>query len=623
MQYKIVFDPSTISPDEAQSLISHNVTNYTPANIDGSPLDPLAIPREHVRIVMPVGTTAESSPIPPHANAAEATPQPYLCSIPRPAPPSNNADEIEKERIASVTEAQRANKRGWELLEGMRGECIYHVKGWWAYEYCYGDPDSMVKQFHPVVEETGKVRWPLVLDSEQAWFILGRAQPAEPVKSKKGDKKKDATQKTLGDEQKGDKKKDGTQKTLGEEQKEGDNTQDGQTKPGDIDVPSKKDSSSSSPFIPEGGHIVNKGDTAYLTHHLESGTRCDLTYRHREIEIQYHCRTDIAHDWIAVVKEITTCSYLMVVQTPRLCKDKAFIKKTVGEGLEIKCRKISEHIHENLEENQGPAQESAELSLAELAEKQAKEKAAGPKLQYKDGKLVIGGTVIGGGKYFPIVEGQDPKLKQPENWRSSGTKTNPDGELIDGATEVPKPKTKLGRPTVGGPNIGLQDKNSKVVNIMALEEDHPDTNYLVVATGIIGEVTWEMMDEEELKGFDLKMDTLRKLVQNVDWKDDGKNEDGQRWYVVAVKGPNLEKDYELRAVVAAEKTLLVESNEAKHELEKVSEENKKEGKETYQSKTEGGPEENNKVEEAGNPETEEENLGGSQEEMMEGVKDEL
>lgn len=570
---------------------------------------------------MPAGTTAESSPTPPHAIVAEATPQPYLCSIPRPAPPSKDADEIEKERIASVTEAERANKSGWKLLEGMKGECIYHVKGWWAYEYCYGQPDSMVKQFHPVVDETGKVRWPLVLDSEQAWFILGRAQPAESVKSKKGDKNEDATQKTFGDEQKGDKKKDGAHKTLGEEQKEGNNEQEGQIKPGDIDVPSKKDSSSSSPFVPEGGHIVNKGDTTYLTHHLEFGTRCDLTYRHREIEIQYHCRTDIAHDWIAVVKEVTTCSYLMVVQTPRLCKDKAFTKKAVSEGLEIKCRKILALTHENLEEKQEPAQESAELGLAELAEKQAKEKATGPKLQYKDGKLVIGGTVIGGGKYFPIVEGQDPKLKQPENWRSSGTKTNPGGELIDGATEVPKPRTKLDRPTVGGANIGLQDKNSKVVKIMALEEDHPDTHYFVVATGIIGEVAWEVMDEEELKGVDLKMDTLRKLVQNVDWKDDGKNENGQRWYVVAVEGPNLVKDYELRAVVAAKKTSPAESNEVKHKLGKALEENK-EGENIHTAKTDGGPEQNDKVEEAGNPETQEE-LGGSQEEMMDGVKDEL
>lgn len=605
-QYKIVFDPSPISPGEAQSLISHNVTNYTPANIDSSPLDPPAIPSEHVRIVMPVGTTAEASPIPPHAIAPEQTPQPYLCSIPRPAPPSKDVDEIERERIASVTEGERANRRGWELLEGMKGECIYHVKGWWAYEYCYGQPDSMVKQFHPVVEGTGKVKWPLVLDSEEAWFILGRAQPKESVKRKKGDKKNDRTQKTLGDEQ-----------------KKGDDEKDGQTKPGDVDVPSKKDYSSSSPFIPEGGHIVNKGDTSYLTHHLESGTRCDLTYRHREIEIQYHCRTDIAHDWIAVVKEITTCSYLMVVQTPRLCKDKAFTKRTVSDGLEIKCRKISERTHENLEKNREPAQESAELGLAELAEKQAEEKAAGPKMQYKDGKLVIGGTVIGGGKYFPIIEGQDPKLKQPENWRSSGTKTNPGGELIDGAAEVLKPKTKLDRPTVGGPNIGLQSKDSKVVMIMALEEDHPDTNYFVVATGIIGEVAWEVMDEEELERVDLNMDTLRKLVQGVDWKDDGKNEDGQRWYVVAVKGPNLVKNYELRAVVAAKKTLLVESNEAKDELEKALGENKKEGENTHTPNTERGPEENTKVVEAGNPETQEENLGGSQEEMMEGVKDEL
>ena len=94
-----------------------------------------------------------------------------------------------------------------------------------------------------------------------------------------------------------------------------------------------------------------------------------------------------------MVKEITTCSYLMVVQTPRLCKDPAFQKKAVSDSLEIKCRKISEHTRDELAEEEVAAAAAAAASAAqaEVANVLKNEKKpTGPAMQYKDGKIEIG-----------------------------------------------------------------------------------------------------------------------------------------------------------------------------------------------------------------------------------------
>lgn len=591
--------------------------------------------------------TTQSVATPPHTIPVPAEAQPYLCSIPRPSQPALNDAEIEAARIASLAEAERANRRGWELLEGMKGKCIFHVKGWWAYEYCYGTPDSKVKQFHPVVQESGKVRWPLVVDNEQAYFILGRAQPTSEAKpnTKTGDKEEDG------------KKGEGKQKTLGDETKRDDTAQGGEVKPGDVEVAGKTTSSSKTSPIPPGGTLVNKGETTYLTHHLTSGTKCDLTYRQREVEIQYHCRPELTVDYIAVVKEITTCSYLMVVQTPRLCKDPAFQKKPVTESLEITCRRISEHAGEDFTD-EGIA--ASEQEVAKVFEKQRK--STGPKMPYKDGKPVIGGTVIGGGKYFPIKEGEEPPLKQPANWRPSGTKANPDGELVHDETEKPSAKFRLGQPTIGGDHVG--PASPRIIEMASVKRDHADVVYTVVASGIIGDPNWEVLDEQILKAFKLGPDEIGLILQDVDWKTDGKGMDGQRWYLVVLTGPKVQKGLEIRAVVEnevevketvtkkvaqvtgakkqipghAESTLKekepkedkkAEQNEVNERRDQGLDEEAEAEEETKQPEPKSEPqlepdqEQQNIDDETGDESAEEESLGGSEEEMVEKARDEL
>jgi hypothetical protein len=62
----------------------------------------------------------------------------------------------------------------------------------------------------------------------------------------------------------------------------------------------------------------------YLATHWQGGTDCDLTGKPRSIQIQFHCPV-LAHvDHISLVQETSTCSYLMIVNTQKLCHDERF-----------------------------------------------------------------------------------------------------------------------------------------------------------------------------------------------------------------------------------------------------------------------------------------------------------
>ncbi|PKX90964.1 PRKCSH domain-containing protein [Aspergillus novofumigatus IBT 16806] len=76
--------------------------------------------------------------------------------------------------------------------------------------------------------------------------------------------------------------------------------------------------------------LQTKGGSRYL---------CDLTGKDRKIEVQFHCHPQ-STDRIGWIKELTTCSYLMVIYTPRLCNDVAFLPPQQDEAHAIECREI-------------------------------------------------------------------------------------------------------------------------------------------------------------------------------------------------------------------------------------------------------------------------------------------
>lgn len=85
--------------------------------------------------------------------------------------------------------------------------------------------------------------------------------------------------------------------------------------------------------------LHTKGGSRYLVQHLRGGTKCDLTGRERKVEVQFHCHPQ-STDHIGWIKELATCSYLMVIYTPRLCDDVAFLPPQQDEVHNIECRQI-------------------------------------------------------------------------------------------------------------------------------------------------------------------------------------------------------------------------------------------------------------------------------------------
>jgi hypothetical protein len=85
------------------------------------------------------------------------------------------------------------------------------------------------------------------------------------------------------------------------------------------------------------------GEQRYLVQKMGGGTWCELIKKNRRIEVQFQCDPS-GGDRIAWIKETSTCNYLMVIHTPKLCNDLAFVPvKRVGEAEgvhEIICQRV-------------------------------------------------------------------------------------------------------------------------------------------------------------------------------------------------------------------------------------------------------------------------------------------
>ncbi|KAJ5291104.1 hypothetical protein N7478_000355 [Penicillium angulare] len=205
-----------------------------------------------------------------------------LCQIPQVHNDETNTTAGNKPTEADEQkELARATDRGLELLRELEGKCMYYFSGWWSYSFCYR---QQVKQFHALPAGRGGPHYPPAEDPHTHSFILGQF----PADSK-------------------DQDKEGAE--------------------------AKKSHDS------ELAELHTKGGSRYLVQHLSGGTKCDLTGRERRIEVQFHCHPQ-STDQIGWIKELTTCSYLMVIYTPRLCDDAAFMPPRQDEVNEIECREI-------------------------------------------------------------------------------------------------------------------------------------------------------------------------------------------------------------------------------------------------------------------------------------------
>ncbi|KAI0184014.1 glucosidase II beta subunit-like protein-domain-containing protein [Xylaria flabelliformis] len=367
-QFEVVISDTYISESDAQALLDSPDAAH-PSYDAG-----LASQTDLASSVRPAGTrdhpdssrdraVAESYEImsmPPHR---------YLCAIPTIEPvPAPNKTATELAKAEEARELARASAHGWDLINELDGTCLHYMSGWWSYRFCYGQD---VVQFHAIASSVKG--GPPMRDVNTAEYVLGRV-PDPHVASRSSRR---------GQQQHQQQRRE-------------------QTDQGDA-------STAPAPATPAPPNtdLQVKGDQRYLVQRMGDGTVCDLTGRERTIEIQYHCSPESTQDRIGWIKEVTTCSYLMMINTPRLCVDVAFRPPKEERANIISCRAI---VSESAQAD-WHARKTLEAQAAMVG--RAKEAAKAP--------VVIGGVVVGGRQL--LGKGEDgkeaPKLSPPRNFRSA------------------------------------------------------------------------------------------------------------------------------------------------------------------------------------------------------------
>ncbi|KIK59777.1 hypothetical protein GYMLUDRAFT_44231 [Collybiopsis luxurians FD-317 M1] len=171
-----------------------------------------------------------------------------------------------------------APARSWSLLQPLSGTCLYHRQGWFTYSYCHND---QIRQFRELPQSQSHIP-----EEDHSWesYTLGKA-PATP-------------------------------------------------EPGaDLTVAERN-------AIEANLELAREAGSRYLVQRWGDGTMCDKTGKGREVEVQFHCSMAMS-DTILFVKETKTCSYVLVINTPRLCGEPGFRShRDVGEQAQIRCREI-------------------------------------------------------------------------------------------------------------------------------------------------------------------------------------------------------------------------------------------------------------------------------------------
>ena len=274
--------------------------------------------------------------------------------------------------------------------------------------------------------------------------------------------------------------------------------------------------------------LQEKGDSRYLVQRLVGGTICDITGRERTIEVQYHCVPGLKHDRIAWIKEVTICAYLMVVNSPRLCNEVAFLPPDEHKANPIICQPIGEGatiptIDQGIWGNSNSA-------TAEEGEANEAEATPGDGIHRKgstENPLVVGGVVIGGRK------------------------------ILSGADEPNKPPTKLGSPQ----NYfgGSSSNHERLIEMIMKAQSKQDG----------GKV--EVLAAEELEQLDIDPDVVQEMKEEMQ-----KIAGDLGWRLEIVELPDGDLR-ELRGYVDEEGEEVEEGEEGQADSRKGSEDEQDEG----------------------------------------------
>ncbi|KAL8640687.1 MAG: hypothetical protein Q9226_008717, partial [Calogaya cf. arnoldii] len=355
-QYEVIFSDAFILEDDASSRLD-SATSSSSAEPHHASQDSDDTSAELAKHTSSKTQDASSSPS-QTSNSYESMKlngRSYLCAIPTVDTAPDNDTVRAKDKAEEAAELTRATDRGWELLKEMEGNCMYFISGWWSYSFCYS---SDVKQFHQLPPGKGAPMYPPMQDPSTPAYTLGKfEQNHQPPSDSRTHNRKSNPR---------------------------------------IDAPkdtNSPNSPSSHRTTPSTTQLRAKGDLRYLVQTLSGGTTCDLTGRPRKIEVQFHCHPQSA-DRIGWIKEVSTCSYLMVIYTPRLCNDVAFLPPRENKAAPITCQEILASTSDIPEWRQRK-QNEAERKLVAAS---------------SSGRPVVGGIEVGGMK---LVGKEGQRIETP------------------------------------------------------------------------------------------------------------------------------------------------------------------------------------------------------------------
>ncbi|KAL1919162.1 uncharacterized protein VTP21DRAFT_2544 [Calcarisporiella thermophila] len=206
----------------------------------------------------------------------------FLCRIPRPSNETEHdstrkLEEMQKEQKDAVTLEREGKMRGLELLEPLKTQCLLYLETFYHYQYCHG---IVIRQYNSNIPEN---RLKLNEDKKTLNYILSRF--THPVLNSHVN--------PLTNEQ----------------------------------------------MLPH-TELVNSGEGYYLKQRWSDGTICEETGKPRSIEVQFHCHLHSEDDHIVHYNERSTCNYVMVINTPRLCFDPIFTPNKHSTVYPIPCNPI-------------------------------------------------------------------------------------------------------------------------------------------------------------------------------------------------------------------------------------------------------------------------------------------
>ncbi|KAJ2808645.1 Protein OS-9 [Coemansia guatemalensis] len=216
----------------------------------------------------------------------------FMCQVPRvdsikDARAMSDAAQSKQKSGDPQEEERQAIVRGLELLVPLKDNCITYVSGWWTFEYCH---DKTVRQYHRMTPDQhghiAEIEYRLGEHSHRRKYpALGPASSTDDTDYKTREasyKDSEATRTT---------------------------------------------------------QIRKIGRKRFLTQVWGGGTLCDITRQPREVEVQFHCDSN-SYERIALVEEVATCQYVVVINTPRLCADPSFYDTNASTVYDIKCQQV-------------------------------------------------------------------------------------------------------------------------------------------------------------------------------------------------------------------------------------------------------------------------------------------